>query len=389
MLSHMGIRTVCIHQMDGETFQGLVEWRVKGVTKSREELRQVLAAVRPDALILDLDLPGAMDVVVEAREISPTLGIVGVIGENDPKIMIAALREGCKQLTTKPIDLNDVEAALRRTQAELPHQDVCGQVIGVIGAQGGAGATTVACYLAVSLAEVSQGRSLIIDCDFDFGSVARAWDVNPQHTIEDIVSAGTVDSHMLEKAAVELPGGISVLARPKTIEAGHAIDECAMAHIIKTAQTVYPFTVLDLPRKLDAVIGAGLELCNRVAIVLQLTVPALDNARRLMDALMNAGMPVEQIELVVNRYRKNVHMLSPDIVEKQMKKPLFGIVPNDYKSVASSIDVGQPMAARSPVRVAISEMAGRLAGMQHSHAPTGGGWLEKLGLRKARAGAAT
>ena len=382
----MAIRTVCVHQIDCDSFQGLPEWRVIASTFSRDELREAIGTLRPDALVLDLDQPDAMDVAVEAREMLPTMGIVGVVGHTDPQLIIAALRAGCRQMTTKPIDPHDLEAALCRALNEVPSQENVGQIVGVIGAQGGAGATTVACYLAAALAEVTKSRSLIIDCDFDFGNVARSWDLAPKHTIADVATAGAVDAHVLQNATAEIKGGVFVLARPQSIDAGHTIDESAMSQIVRAAGQAFPHTVLDLPRRLDAVTGAAIEICDPLLIVLQLTVPALDNARRLMEVLMNAGMPPERVELVVNRYRKNVHMLSPEMVEKQLKKPLFGLVPNDYKSVASAIDIGQPMAARSPVRVAISEIAGRLAGSPHAgpNMPAGG-WLEKLGLRRRQA----
>ena len=383
----MGIRRLCLYQVDATDLARLPGFRVTRAARNRDELRNMLGVEAFDALIVDLDAADAFDAIVEALEIKPDLAVVGIIGSNNVDQVIAAQRAGCKQLTSKPLNLNDLTVAIRRALQESGDHDTSGLTVAVMGATGGAGATTIACYLTSALAEVTQTDAAIIDMDFDFGGVAQAWDAAGKYTIADIAAAGAVDTLMIENAAMKIGSGVHVIARPPTIEQGHEIDELIMGQILQTTRKVYHRLVLDLPRKLDAVTGAAIKASDKLLIVLQLTVPAIENARRLVNVLLRYGIPMEQIEFVINRYRKSVHNLSIEMVEEQFKKPILGTVPNNYKSVSAAFDIGRPISQRDPVRCAIADLAQTLVQSPGpgAAAPTPaktGGWFS--GLRFGR-----
>jgi len=378
----VSVARVALHGFESLELDRIKEIQVVSRTRGRTELQNALTAVQPNVLVIDLDHDGALDTVVTALEADSQLGVVGVSGETDGKFMIAALRAGCRQLSPKPIDANDLLVAIRRLVNETGHHRDQGRVFATIGAIGGAGSTTLSCYLAKGLAELTRQRTLLLDYDFDFGNIARAWDLSPSHTVADIASAGVVDAVMIDKAAISFDDQISVVARPETVNEGHHIDEHSAAGIIRTAKSSFPFVVIDLPRKLDAITGSAIELCDTLLIVLQLTVPAIDNARRLVDALSHFGFPSERWELVVNRFRKNVHTVSPEMVEKQFRKKILSLVPNDYAAISSAVDLGKPVAHKSPARAAISDLSASLIGRKPE--PQTGGWRSIFGFRRGQ-----
>ncbi len=380
----MSKENICVYGLNEEgDLSALAEYNVVARTHSREELRLALGSLRPRVLIIDLDDADSATVITEALEVAPEICVVGVTGDRDPKAMIAAIRVGCKQLTPKPLDSNDLVIAIRRALNEAPEHQLSGKTVGVISAVGGAGGTTLSCYLAAGLSQTTKASSLVIDLDLDFGGVARAWDLNPSHSIGDLAGAGTVDAVLLKKAAVELPSGVSVLARPRTIEEGHAVEESIIGPLIRTARGVYSQVVIDLPRKLDAVTGAAIEMCDKLLIIVQYTVPAVDNARRLIDVLTRLGTEEHRIEVVANRYRKNTHVVTTEVIEETLKRKVFGIVPNDYKAVSTAIDMGQPMDSRNHVFAAIKGMAAALSGQEVREEPNAR-WLSMF-RRRARA----
>lgn len=376
----MSENSICIHGLEDIQSYDLAGYHVVARTQSREELRQALTAVKPHVLVLDLDVPDACETIVEATETLGGLGIVGVTDSQNPQTLVAAVRAGCRQLATKPLDANDLVVAIRRVLNESAGQHENGRVYGVIGASGGSGATTVACHLAHAIVEISEGATLAVDLDFEFGGVARAWDLAPSYTIADIASAGAVDAALLKKAVCETPRGLAVLARPARIEEGHTIDEILVSAVIGCARTIYPNVVLDLPRKLDAVAGAAIQRCDKLLIVAQSTVPAVDNARRLSEALARAGISPDNIEFVLNRYRKSAQNVTLELIEKTLGKKLFGLIPSDFKSVAHALDLGQPITGRNEVYRAISQIARNLTGQVETQ--SSGGWFGMFGSRK-------
>lgn len=377
---NMKTKTLCLHGVDDPALNSLGDFKVVARSNSREDLRLALTSVRPDAMIIDLDSPTALDALADTREILPDIAIIGVTGETDPKFVISAVRAGCKQISPKPLDVIDLLVAIRRALNDTSSQ-VTGRVIGVMAASGGAGATTIAACMAMGAAEATKQRALLVDADFDFGGVARAWDLKPEHTVADLLSAGSLDPVLLEKAVIEVPGNVAILARPKTIDQGHAIDDTMMTMLVQTAKTVFPTVVIDFPHKLDGVVWAALQQCDKLVIVIQMTVPAVDNCVRLLSALTSLGMPAEKIEVIVNRYRKNVHFISTELIEERLQKKVMGLVPNDFKSVCAAIDMGQPIPADNIVRTAVTKIASKLIGIGDEAVVAKSGWLSKLRLR--------
>src|SRR5262249_60389605 len=115
----------------------------------------------------------ALSRAVNVLEARPNTSIVGITGTADLNHVIAAERAGCRQIVTRPIDAHDLNLAIRRAVSHFVEPAPRCKSLALMGATGGAGATMVACHLAVELAAVSQARCALMDLDLDFGGVAR------------------------------------------------------------------------------------------------------------------------------------------------------------------------------------------------------------------------
>jgi pilus assembly protein CpaE len=110
--------------------------------------------------------------------------------------------------------------------------------------------------------------------------------------------------------------------------------------------------------------------------VLQITLPFIRDAKRLIDVFRSLGYPNSKINLIVNRYEKGGE-ISLDDAGRTLGVPVFKTVPNSYASVAASINHGIPilrLAPRDPVAKALQEMAQALA----SGNKQASGWLRAL-----------
>lgn len=378
-------QTICIHGLAEIQASMLPDFRIGARTRTIGELRNAVGALECDVLILDLDDPSALNAIAAAIEIRPTLAVVGITGGQDLNALIAAQRGGCKQVTTRPLDENDLVVAVRRAVSDIRGETTSGQTIGLIGSTGGAGATTVACNLAVEIAAQTHAQTAIMDLDIEFGGVARAFDVQPAFTIAELTSAGAVDAVLLEKAAMKMPSGVHIFARPVRIEDGYGVDANSVRTVIRQAACTYPFLLLDLPRRLDPITGSAIEMCDRLLIVAQLTVPAIDNARRLIETLAAEGYAENRVGIVINRYRKNVHSVSVELAQQQLATATMGIIPSDYQSVNRAIDTGKPLEKKNAVRAAIGDIAKKLLDPDAGARTPKKGWLSSMGLGR-RAG---
>lgn len=381
-------KTICVYGSDESISAALTGYRVMQSRGNRAEFLGAVGALRPMAAVVDLDDENGLSVVRGLREVSDKLGIVGVTGNKEFEFIVEAQRAGCTQFARKPIDAVDLCDAVERSRSP-GGSDEGGRLVAVYGATGGAGATTVAAYLAAELARSTGTRVSLIDLDLSFGGVARLFDLSPKHTLHDIARAGCVDTDLLWRAAETLPSNVDVFARPTSLHDAQQIDVPSLQEMIRVATASYPWTVIDLPRQLDPLTGFVMTHCQRLLLVLQLTLPSVDNAHRLIEALAAEGVDADHIELVINRYRKNAQGFTIEMVEKQLSKKALAILPNDYQSLRQAVDTGSPLSERNPVRAAIAELAAKLVGLDAQPQEKAAGWLASLGFRRKSGRAAT
>jgi len=373
-------KKLCLHNIDEYAAQGLESYDLAGHTTTRDDLRTAIGTTHFDGLVIDLDDRDAVNAVVEALEQRPNLIVIGVIGTNDVNKAIAAQRAGCSQLATKPLEPGDLKTALSAAfQSDQSNPNCGSRTVALIGSTGGAGTTTVACYLAMALAERAEHVGLM-DMDFEFGGVAKAWDLNPKYTIEDLLQFEQIERQSLEDVMIELPSGVFVLPRPRNIKDTHKIDADSLQAVFEAMRAMFPYVVLDLPRRLDQLTGCAIENCDKLLIVTQQTVNGVFNAARLGEGLIDYGIEESRIEFVLNRYNKRVHQVTVNELTKRVRKSPLALIPNHYKSIGQASDLGEPVTDSNPVRKAIGELADAMFGERGK--TSSGSWMSSLGLKK-------
>ena len=360
----MARNRLCVHAIEDPAIAELTDFQIVGTTRSRDELRTLIAMEQVTILLIDLDQDEALDTIIESLEIKSDIAVIGVTGSQDVQKCIMAQRAGCRQLAGKPLNSEDLRVAIRRAINHAEDLKLLGKSVAGIGAGGGVGATTFACYLTMSIAELTKSPTAIIDFDLEFGTVARAWDFQPKCTIADVVQSGSIDRLLLEDAIVDLSSGVAVLSRPVQIEQAHLINEVHATKIIDATRSMYPYIIMDLPRKLDEITGAAIQASKKLIVVVEMTANAVYNAGRLSDALMKFGLTADTLEFVVNRHSKGVHALSIEALEERVGKKVLGVIPNNYKALLAAGDIGQPVSDKSPVRKSIMEIAAKVCGVE-------------------------
>jgi signal transduction histidine kinase/CheY-like chemotaxis protein len=86
---------------------------------SGEEAVRLLASIRPDVILTDLNLPGlsGLDLMRHARTADPEVSVIVVTGYASASSAIEALRQGAYDYVTKPPDLWDVTQIIQRAIA--------------------------------------------------------------------------------------------------------------------------------------------------------------------------------------------------------------------------------------------------------------------------------
>ena len=315
---------------------------------------------------LDPNPSETIDLIDQVATRFPETALIALGAQKDPAAILAPIRAGCEQYVCMPIEASDLATAVSRVASKRLLARAKSRCIVVVGATGGAGATSVACNLALEMAAQTQKPCALVDLGFQFGDVAMYFDSEPKYTFADLAdTGGHIDRTMLSNVMCQLPCQVALLARPNRIEQAEHITPDAVHHAIDLLKTAYESVVIDMPRYLEPSKVAALEQADHVLIVCQLLIPSIRNATRYQETLHKLGIPEERIHFVLNREDSNGGRVTVKELESSLHQPLFASIPNDFQYVSRSLDLGRPLSSterKSPVRTAIAKMAKRLIG---------------------------
>jgi len=235
--------------------------------------------------------------------------------------------------------------------------------VGVVAGSGGAGATTFACALALTAADV-VGPSALVDLD-PFGPgvdrvVGLDADGQEPHGVrwDGLTgSQGRLGSRSL-RAALPSVGDLSLLTWP----AGPPVqlDAASVREVFSATQRGHDVVVADLARAVDDVTAEVVARCDRVLLVLDATVPAVASAGRVAAVLRPLN---NRLEAVV---RPGAGRLPAEQVATALGVPLVAEV-GHQRRLAEHLDLGLgPVhSRRTPLaraaRAVLADVEGRRA----------------------------
>jgi pilus assembly protein CpaE len=295
----------------------------------------------------------------------PPLLVCGPLEEREG--IRLAMQAGARDFLPEPVAVDELLAALGRMIRETHAGQVTGgQLIAVMNAKGGSGATLLACNLAHQLS-VEGGSTLLLDLDLQFGSVAHYLDVVPAHSHVDVLQ------QIEEMDSVALRGFCSHFSPTLHVLGGRSGELCLpqdvrleqLEALLRLARSSYDWVVVDLPRQIDHLTGTTLEQADRVYVLVQQSLSHLKDATRLVRIMREElGVQGDRLQVVVNRYDKASPVSLQDIAEALRCGDLQKL-PNDYAVVSASQNTGVPLqlhAPRAPVTLGMRELSQALHG---------------------------
>lgn len=342
----------------------------------------------PDVLILEgpCSSPSELSALERITPVYPGMTVIVICRQQSPEFLLQAMRIGVREVLPAPVSQDALREAIGRirqriTWAAAPKRK--GRVLAFVPCKGGSGSTFLATNLAYMLAAVEHKSVALLDLNLHFGDASLfVSDVHPASTLSDVArQIQRLDAAFLAASMIEVLPNYGILAAPEAPEMVLDIRPEVIERLLKVAVNHYDYVILDIGRILDANSVKALDYADVVYPVLQLTLPFIRDAKRLLGVFHSLGYTKDKIELVVNRYEKGGEISLAD-VEQTLGLKVHATVSNSFASVAASINQGIPiyrLAPRDPVTKELQEMGQKLAKAGRS----GGNWLKNLLSMKA------
>jgi len=201
------------------------------------------------------DISGIDDPFTELERLSavcPPDVLVALIGESREitfyrELMEIGLTEYLPKPLTRDMVLNQLRPKLLGDVAPGA-TDRGGHVISICGAQGGAGATSIAINLALQLAETTKAKVALLDLHLQNGETAVMLGLRPgpglRIALENPMRA---DRLFLERAAIDINERVCLISADEDLNAQLDITEAGVRHVLGLLRQRFNYIVVDIP----------------------------------------------------------------------------------------------------------------------------------------------
>lgn len=275
---------------------------------------------------------------------APGVAIIGLAAEGElAEVARLALRCRAQDVLSWPAE----GAALRTTvrdaasRARLAAGATDGKLVGVVGARGGAGATTIAAMLARGLA-----GSVVVDLDTVGGGQTLFVPHDTEPTLERVLDVvDELDAGAFRAALVDHASGRALCAPPRREPPARERVE----RLLPVLRASVPFAVLDLGRAADPGTRTAMLHADAVVCVLTPDLQSLRGARAMPE------MPATRHVLNMSSRMR----VSARDVRRVLGAPPAGVIPLD-PAIRRASEAGR-LATRGPGRRAVDRLATLLA----------------------------
>ncbi len=291
-----------------------------------------------DAVLLDLSLPDArgLDTLARMRRRAPFIPIVIMTGLSDEALAMKALNEGAQDYLVK--GENDAPALARRIRFAIERsrgsstrplneaQPRTCRTLGFIGSKGGVGASTLSCHLALAMRGLSKEPLLLADFDFKSGILDFLMEVDPKFTVTDALhNAERLDEALWSSMVREKLPGLDIIASSFGAVSGEETAE-QLQNVISFLRNRYRWVIGDLGSGFHGNLGGLMQEVDETYIVTTVELPALRQARLMIQELKRVGRNPDSLRLVVNELPKRSPYTSRNL-EEMLGFPVWSTIP--------------------------------------------------------------
>lgn len=357
-----------------------------GAARTGAEAVELAIESQPDVVLMDINMPDmdGISATEAIRKKVPFTQIIILSVQGDPNYMRRAMLAGARDFLTKPIDVDELSAAIKRagrvagnekeklsttafatsgggrpgSGTLLPGDQ--GHVVTIFSPKGGTGKTSITANLAVAIRRLGNAVAAI-DGNLQFGDLSFFFNQQAKNSVADLATRSEeLDREVVSEVMIRHEGsGVHILAAPMRPEYADAVSSEQFAEVVRYISRMFPYTLVDTGSLLNDLTLAALDVADLVILMMTQDIPSIKNARLFLDLADGLGISRNQIMMVMNRYDKR-RSITPERVKDNFKKDIDAIIPLDEKLVVPAMDRGEPFLLRnstSPTAKAVSDLA--------------------------------
>ena len=336
-------------KLEGAAFFG--EFRDYITADKRPQFSPTLKSAATAVALVDFDKDAELALQTAERLqqlFLKKISIIAVGSGLDAPLLLRAMRAGCTEYLSKPVKVDELQAALARFRESMmaaPNsQHSAGRVIAFFGAKGGVGTTTLAVHLATYLVRHHQKKILLVDHKHQLGHVALYLGLKDTryHFDELLRNVDRLDVELLNGFVIRHESGLDVIASPETATSHHESKRDELERVMDFLRREYDFILI------DSFVGyqdSKLSIINQADEIYLVSTPDVASLRdlaRLVESMSLSDLAMSKLRLVLNRSTAE-DSLNAAQIQKAIHFPVSITIANNYLELMQAINEGRPI----------------------------------------------
>jgi len=301
-----------------------------------------------DVLMVSVDAAKAAEIeglCANLRASGKADHVIVLLQNPDLGVTRRVIREGAFDVLPAPVSdvalVGSLERLFTRIEAQAAQSRSGSEVIAVLKAGGGVGATSIAAQLAAIFAQDRKTRVCLADLDVQSGSAAVYLDLQNTVTVSQVLAAGKDLSEIRFYDALSAhPSGVRVLGDPQEFMPLEAVTPALVENLIAALRREFDVVLIDLPAVWTAWTDQVLRASDRILLVTHLSVPHAHLARRQLKVLASQRLDTIPLSLVCNAVGQAPAGVSVKAMEKAIGHGFDAVLPEDRKVMDDAINQG-------------------------------------------------
>jgi pilus assembly protein CpaE len=322
------------------------------------EIARLFNTYAPELTFIDLRDPAGSLALLQLIFGQDASAIVIGLGFKLPASWRQRFEEyGLAEYLEFPMSVEEFEqSVLRATRKVRP--TVSEKLVAYLPAKAGSGSTTVAVNVAGGLAKAGK-NVLLLEADINSGVLSTMLNATPSVPIVNVLAQSSSLDATTWSAAVTHSAGMDMLLTDTATT--RPLPTWVNYHqLLRFALSRYDYIVADLPEVINSATEEIVRSAHAVMVVCTPEMLSLTLTRRRLAELHQRDIPEDRIHVVLNRWHSTD--ISVDNIGKILKHKIAAVLPNDYRSVNSSVVESTLITEDSKLGRSLTAFARKLTG---------------------------
>jgi pilus assembly protein CpaE len=327
--------------------------RVSIMSKYELEAIDDVPHVLPEELDLvfvefDGDAKETLDKVNRLLTLGKGVPVYVLLKQKDADFIIEASHHGVQGFIECPNEVFHILSILH--MQDRRRQGKNGIVSSLFSLKGGVGCTALASNIASHIAEMTDGRTVLVDLNMPLGDTALYLNMEEKrlYTITDFIyNINRFDENLVYKSLSRHESGLYILPLPSDIGELDVLTADKIKLIIDSLRKYFDHVVIDMASDLSEASLSCLDESDNIVLVAEPSLSAIRAVNSVISLTQRLGYLKETLKLIMNR-NTSVHDEVMEELIENLEVDRIARVDNDYFGFNNSLKEGVLLAQYKP-----------------------------------------